>query len=67
MQNLDGVSEKWSEKYPNALKSWYTNWDCITPIFKFSPEIRRVIYTTNAIESLNAQFKRLNRDKRISY
>lgn len=40
-QNLDAVSEKWSEKYPNALKSWYTNWDCITPIFKFSPDTRK--------------------------
>lgn len=60
MQNLDAVGEKWSEKYPNLLKSWYTNWDCITPIFKFSPETRRVIYTTNAIESLNSQFKKIN-------
>lgn len=64
-QNLDAVSEKWSEKYPNSLKSWYTNWDCIIPIFKFSPETRRVIYTTNAIESLNAQFKRLNRNRSV--
>ena len=61
----DDVSEKWSEKYPNSLKSWYTNWDCIIPIFKFSPETRRVIYTTNAIESLNAQFKRLNRNRSV--
>lgn len=64
-QSLDAVSEKWSEKYPNSLKSWYTNWDCITPIFKFLPETRRVIYTTNAIESLNAQFKRLNRNRSV--
>ena len=64
-QSLDAVSEKWSEKYPNSLKSWYTNWDCITPIFKFSPEIRRVTYTTNAIESLNEQFKRLNRNRSV--
>ena len=64
-QNLDAVSEKWSENYPTSLKSWYTNWDCIIPIFKFSPETRRVIYTTNAIESLNAQFKRLNRNRSV--
>lgn len=63
--NLDAVSEKWSEKYPNSLKSWYSNWDCITPIFKFSPETRKVIYTTNAIESLNSQFKRLNRNRSV--
>lgn len=64
-QNLDAVSEKWSEKYPNSMKSWYDNWDCITPIFKFSPNTRKVIYTTNAIESLNAQFKRLNRNRSV--
>ncbi len=57
MKNLNAVDEKWLEKYPNALKSWYSNWDCIIPIFKFSPTTRKVIYTTNAIESLNAQFK----------
>lgn len=64
-QNLDAVDEKWSEKYPNAMKSWYVNWDCITPIFKFSPQTRKVIYTTNAIESLNSQFKRLNRSRSV--
>ena len=42
----DAVTEKWSEKYPNAMKSWTTNWDAITPIFKFSSEVRTVIYTT---------------------
>lgn len=64
-QNLDAVSEKWFEKYPNSLKSRYTNLDCIIPIFKFSPETRRVIYTTNAIENINAQFKRLNRNRSV--
>lgn len=64
-QNLDAVSEKWSEKYPNSMKSWYDNWDCITPIFKFSPNTGKVIYTTNAIESLNTQFKRLNRNRSV--
>ncbi len=42
----DMVAEKWSEKYPNAMKSWRTNWDAITPIFKFSSDVRTVIYTT---------------------
>lgn len=63
--NLESVSEKWSTKYPNSMKSWHSNWDCISPIFKFSPVTRKVIYTTNAIESLNAQFKRLNRNRTI--
>ena len=42
----DEVTEKWNAKYPNAMNSWYKNWDAITPIFKFSTEVRTVIYTT---------------------
>ena len=61
----DKVTEKWSEKYPNAMKSWVTNWDAITPIFKFSAEVRTVIYTTNAIESLNSTYRKLNRQRSV--
>lgn len=43
----DKVTEKWNAKYPNAMKNWYKNWDAITPIFKFSADVRTVIYTTN--------------------
>lgn len=38
------------------MKRWYDNWDAITPIFKFSPDVRKVIYMTNAIESLNSTY-----------
>ena len=64
-KNRDAVTEKWKEKYPNAMKSWTTNWDVITPIFKFSSEVRKVIYTTNAIESLNSSYRRLNRQRSV--
>ena len=57
---LDRAAEKWQQKYPNSMKSWYKNWDAISPIFKFSSETRRVIYTTNAIESLTSIYRRLN-------
>lgn len=63
--NRDKVSQKWHEKYPNAMKSWTTNWDVITPIFKFSAAVRKVIYTTNAIESLNSSYRRLNRQRSV--
>ena len=43
------------------MKRWYDNWDAITPIFKFSPDVGKVIYTTNAIESLNSTYRKLNR------
>ena len=45
-KTLDKVTEKWEEKYPRAMKRWYDNWDAICPIFKFSSEVRTVIYTT---------------------
>lgn len=59
------VSEKWNEKYPNAMKSWEKNWDAISPIFKFSSVVRSVIYTTNAIESLNSTYRKLNRQRSV--
>lgn len=64
-QNRELVTDKWHERYPNAMKSWTANWDVITPIFKFSSDIRKVIYTTNAIESLNSSYRRLNRQRSV--
>ena len=62
---LDRVTEKWTAKYPNFMKRWYDNWDAITTIFKFSPDVRKVIYTTNAIESLNSTYRKLNRQRSV--
>lgn len=62
---LERVTDKWSAKYPNSMKSWKQNWDAISPIFKFSAEVRKVIYTTNAIESLNATYRKLNRQRSV--
>ena len=62
---LERVTEKWSEKYPNSMKSWKQNWDAISPIFKFSTTVRKVIYTTNAVESLNAAYRKLNRQRSV--
>lgn len=62
---LDRVTEKWTTKYPNSMKRWYDNWDAITPIFKFSPDVRKVIYTTNVIESLNSTYRKLNRQRSV--
>ena len=47
------------------MKRWTDNWDVITPIFKFSSEVRKVIYTTNSIESLNSSYRRLNRQRSV--
>ncbi len=64
-EHMEKVTEKWQERYPNAMKSWATNWDVISPIFKFSAEVRKVIYTTNAIESLNSTYRRLNSQRSV--
>ena len=62
---LDRVHERWTPKYPNSMKRWYDNWDAISPIFKFSSDVRKVIYTTNAIESLNSTYRKLNRQRSV--
>ena len=59
------VKEKWEKSYPNSMKSWVDNWDAICPIFKFSSNVRKIIYTTNAIESLNSTIRRLNRQRSV--
>ena len=62
---LNRVTEKWTPKYPNSMKRWKDNWDAISPIFKFSATVRKVIYTTNAIESLNSTYRKLNRQRSV--
>lgn len=65
LEAMKKVKAKWEDKYPNSMKSWENNWDVLTPIFKFSKEVRKVIYTTNAIESLNSTYKKLNRQRSV--
>ena len=65
LQARERVEEKWNDRYPNAMKSWQTHWDALTPIFKFSSDVRKIIYTTNAIESLNATYRKLNRQRSV--
>ena len=59
------VVEKWGAKYPNSMKRWVENWDAVVPIFKFSKDVRKIIYTTNTIESLNSCYRRLNRQRSV--
>lgn len=59
------VTEKWEGKYPSSMQRWADNWDVISPMFKFSAQVRKVIYTTNAIESLNSGYRRLNHQRSV--
>ena len=61
----DRVVEKWTAQYPNSMKRWIENWDVVVPIFKFSKDVRKIIYTTNAIESLNSSYRKLNRQRSV--
>jgi len=54
------VKATWDKPYPNAMKRWVDNWDVICPIFKYSEAVRKALYTTNSIESLNSQYRRIN-------
>ena len=65
MDKLLSLKEKWSSKYPNAVKSWEDNWDNLSTFFAFSDNIRKIIYTTNTIESLNSQFRKVTKTKLI--
>ena len=59
------TAEKWKKKYPTAMDRWEENWGIISPFFKFSQKIRKMIYTTNSIESLNSCYRRLNRARNV--
>ncbi len=65
MDNLLSLKEKWSSKYPNAVKSWEDNRDNLSTFFAFPDNIRKIIYTTNVIESLNSQFRKVTKTKLI--
>lgn len=65
LKRLDTVTEKWEKQYPGVMKRWKDNWDAVSPIFKFSREVRSAFYTTNAIESVNSSYRRLNRQRSV--
>jgi putative transposase len=60
---LDEVEIAWGDKYPAIIKSWRNNWEKITPFLQFPKEIRRVIYTTNIVESLNSTLRKAVRNR----
>lgn len=56
---LDEFAEVWDKKYPMISKSWRSRWNEVIPFFQFSPEIRKAVYTTNAIESVNYTIQKI--------
>ena len=64
-EQLQKVKEKWKSKYPTAFKSWEENWDAICPFFSYSEPVRKIMYTTNTIESLNRSYRKYTKTKSV--
>ena len=62
---LDAFDSKWSNQYPQIAKSWYNNWENLVIFLQYPKAIRQIIYTTNSIESLNSQLRKVTKNKRV--
>ena len=62
---LEEFREKWEKKYPSIIKSWDTNWAELTTFFEYPPEIRHLVYTTNAVEAYHRQLRKFTKTKAI--
>ena len=62
---LNQLDLTWGKKYPVMVKSWLNNWDNLSNYFKYPEDIRRIIYTTNIIESFNSQLRKYTKSKRV--
>lgn len=65
LKALDEFEQKWGAKYPSVVASWRNNWTRVSPFFEFAPEIRRAIYTTNAIEAVNRQLRKATKTRGV--
>ena len=62
---LDTFAERWDKKYPKISQSWRENWANLSTYFRFPQEVRRLIYTTNAIEGFNRQLRKVTKSKSV--
>ena len=65
VSGLEAFDQKWGKKYPHVVSSWQRNWSELSTFFKYSPEIRMLIYTTNPIESMNRGLRRVTKTKGV--
>lgn len=65
LKKLDECKKKWDSKYPYAFKPWEDNWNEVCNMFNYVPELRKVMYTTNAIESLNSAFRKFTKIRTV--
>ncbi len=62
---LDQLEEKWGDRYALVIKSWRSNWETLSTYFEYPEQIRRIIYTTNAVEALHRQFRKVTKTKAV--
>ena len=62
---LDDLEEEWGAKYPSSVSSWRNNWPQLSTYFKYPPEIRKLIYTTNSIENFNRQLRKVTKSRSV--
>jgi transposase-like protein len=60
---LGEMEEKWSGKFPLAIRTWYDHWEHLSPYFSHTPEVRRIMYTTNIIEGVHRQMRKVTKSK----
>ena len=65
LNELELFRDKWDSKYPKIYKSWYDNWATLSTYFKYPEAVRRLIYTTNAIEGFNRQLRKVTKSKTV--
>ena len=65
LKNLDSLSAKWGEKYPVVINSWKNNWPTLSNYFKYSQPIRRIIYTTNIVENIHRQMRKVTKNRAV--
>ncbi|MPM79104.1 IS256 family transposase ISCpe3 [bioreactor metagenome] len=65
LAQLDLLKEKWNDKYPMVIDSWYNNWDKLSTYFSFTPGIRKMIYTTNVLEGFNRQLRKFTKTRTV--
>ena len=63
--SLDKFAERWDDRYPQISKSWHANWQNLNTLFSYPPDIRKAIYTTNAIESLNSVVRKATKKRKL--
>ena len=65
LEQLEAFERQWGEQYPQIIKSWRDNWDNVSTLFQYPPDIRKAIYTTNAIESLNSVIRKATKQRKV--